>query len=142
MDPKHWFKPNMLFFYVQFFLSMVYCILFFCSIFVNHFLFYFFFVFCPSFLCQLFATILYFFLICYIILYSTLVWFFVFYSLFLLKFILPQVYLLLALFYSILYQVFKYLQDRESSDSLDSLYSCIWDMTILEFAMSLHTRLD
>ena len=47
-----------------------------------------------------------------------------------------------CLLYSILYQVFKYLQDRESSDSLDSLYSCIWDMTILEFAMSLHTRLD
>jgi len=37
-------------------------------------------------------------------------------------------------------QVFKYLEDRDTCDAADTLYSCIWDMTILEFAMSLHTR--
>jgi len=37
-------------------------------------------------------------------------------------------------------QAFKYLEDRDSSDGSDSLYGCIWDMAILEFAMSLHTR--
>jgi len=37
-------------------------------------------------------------------------------------------------------QAFKYLEDRESADGSDSLYGCIWDMAILEFAMSLHNR--
>lgn len=37
-------------------------------------------------------------------------------------------------------QVFKYLEDRDTNDAADSLYACIWDMTILEFSMSLHTR--
>jgi len=37
-------------------------------------------------------------------------------------------------------QVFKYLEDKDSKDATDSLYACIWDMTILEFAMSLHTK--
>jgi len=37
-------------------------------------------------------------------------------------------------------QVFKYLEDRETADAADALFSCIWDMSILEFSMSLHTR--
>jgi hypothetical protein len=37
-------------------------------------------------------------------------------------------------------QAFKYLEDRDSCDGGDSLYCCLWDMAILEFAMSLHTR--
>ena len=37
-------------------------------------------------------------------------------------------------------QAFKYLEDRDSSDGSDSLYGCVWDMAILEFAMSLHTK--
>jgi len=37
-------------------------------------------------------------------------------------------------------QIFKYVEDRDTCDGADSLYSCIWDMSILEFAMSLHTR--
>ena len=36
-------------------------------------------------------------------------------------------------------QAFKFLEDR-TSDGADSLYGCIWDMAILEFAMSLHTK--
>ena len=36
-------------------------------------------------------------------------------------------------------QAFKFLEDK-TSDGSDSLYGCIWDMAILEFAMSLHTR--
>ena len=36
-------------------------------------------------------------------------------------------------------QAFKFLEDR-SVDGGDCLYGCIWDMAILEFAMSLHTR--
>jgi len=36
-------------------------------------------------------------------------------------------------------QAFKFLEDR-SLDGSDSLYGCIWDMAILEFAMSLHTK--
>ena len=37
--------------------------------------------------------------------------------------------------------MFKYLEDRETADAADALFSCIWDMSILEFSMSLHTRL-
>ena len=36
-------------------------------------------------------------------------------------------------------QAFKFLEDR-SLDGGDCLYGCIWDMAILEFSMSLHTR--
>ena len=36
-------------------------------------------------------------------------------------------------------QAFKFLEDR-SLDGSDSLYGCIWDMAVLEFAMSLHTK--
>ena len=36
-------------------------------------------------------------------------------------------------------QAFKFLEDR-SMDGGDCLYGCIWDMAILEFSMSLHTR--
>ena len=36
-------------------------------------------------------------------------------------------------------QAFKFLEDR-SVDGGDCLYGCIWDMAILEFSMSLHTR--
>ena len=36
-------------------------------------------------------------------------------------------------------QAFKFLEDR-SVDGSDSLYGCIWDMAVLEFAMSLHTK--
>jgi hypothetical protein len=37
-------------------------------------------------------------------------------------------------------QAFKYLEDRDTCDGGDSLYCCLWDMAVLEFAMSLHTR--
>merc|ERR1712192_381504 len=36
-------------------------------------------------------------------------------------------------------QAFKFLEDS-TEDGADSLYGCIWDMAILEFAMSLHTK--
>jgi len=36
-------------------------------------------------------------------------------------------------------QAFKFLEDR-TMDGSDCLYGCIWDMAILEFAMSLHTK--
>ena len=36
-------------------------------------------------------------------------------------------------------QTFKFLEDR-TVDGSDCLYGCIWDMAILEFAMSLHTK--
>ena len=36
-------------------------------------------------------------------------------------------------------QIFKFLEDR-TQDGSDCLYGCIWDMAILEFAMSLHTK--
>jgi len=36
-------------------------------------------------------------------------------------------------------QAFKFLEDQ-TEDGSDSLYGCIWDMAILEFAMSLHTK--
>lgn len=36
-------------------------------------------------------------------------------------------------------QAFKFLEDQ-TEDGGDSLYSCIWDMPILEFAMALHTK--
>ena len=37
------------------------------------------------------------------------------------------------------HQAFKFLEDS-TEDGADSLYGCIWDMAILEFAMSLHTK--
>jgi hypothetical protein len=36
-------------------------------------------------------------------------------------------------------QTFKFLEDQ-TEDGADSLYGCVWDMAILEFAMSLHTK--
>ena len=36
-------------------------------------------------------------------------------------------------------KAFKFLEDS-TEDGADSLYGCIWDMAILEFAMSLHTK--
>jgi len=36
-------------------------------------------------------------------------------------------------------QAFKFLEDQ-TEDGSDSLYGCVWDMAILEFAMSLHTK--
>ena len=36
-------------------------------------------------------------------------------------------------------QAFKFLEDQ-TEDGGESLYGCIWDMAILEFAMSLHTK--
>ena len=38
-----------------------------------------------------------------------------------------------------IFQAFKFLEDS-TEDGADSLYGCIWDMAILEFAMSLHTK--
>ncbi|XP_076110629.1 integrator complex subunit 8-like isoform X4 [Mytilus galloprovincialis] len=35
---------------------------------------------------------------------------------------------------------FKALQERNSYDAMDSYYSCIWDISILEFLVHLHTR--
>ena len=49
-------------------------------------------------------------------------------------------YLLLLLAHTLTsIQAFKFLEDS-TEDGADSLYGCIWDMAILEFAMSLHTK--